>query len=170
MADKSLVKDVMVAITDFPHIPYWFSLRQAITIMKLSKLEKGQSPVRVILVFDEKYQLLGHLRAEDILRGLEPRYLSQGAKGFEWASAGNEELAALWSDPKASKEAADSPVKDAMAPVKATVKVTDPITRAACLLIETGAPVLAAMDGNKIAGIVRLDDVFDVITSTVTGL
>jgi len=79
----------------------------------------------------------------------------------------SEELCALWSDPKASKEAASAQVKEFMVPVKATVKTDDTLTRAACLLLQEDVPVLAVMEGNKVAGIVAIEDVFDAITEAV---
>jgi Mg/Co/Ni transporter MgtE len=167
MPHETAVKDVMVPITELPHMPYWFSLRQAITMMRLAKLEEEKELVRIILVFDEKSQLLGYLRQEDVLRGLEPRFLSAGAKGFDGAQAPAPELAALWSDPKASREASNAAVKDFMVPVRSTVRLDDSVTRAACLMIDAGAPLLAVTDGHRVAGIVRIEDVFEVITRAV---
>lgn len=36
MSDSKVVKDIMVGIFDHPHIPYWFSISQAIRIVKAS--------------------------------------------------------------------------------------------------------------------------------------
>src|SRR3972149_9513557 len=81
MSKGKLVKDVMVDVFDFPHIPYWFSIRQAIGIIKKSLLssEKVHYP-RAVLVFDEKYNLLGTVSLKDILRGLEPNFMKSSKK------------------------------------------------------------------------------------------
>jgi hypothetical protein len=89
-------KDVMVDVFDFPHVPYWFSLRQAIGIAKKSLLtsEKCHHPM-AILVFDEKYNLMGTLTLKDILKGLEPNFLKPitKAQGLESDEAA---LSMLW--------------------------------------------------------------------------
>ena len=68
------VADIMIPLDNYPHIPYWFTLRQAIVEMQNFQLEvEGKKSLpRVLLVFDEAYQLLGTARRRDIMRGLEP--------------------------------------------------------------------------------------------------
>ena len=169
MPAKTKVKEIMVPLTNYPHMPYWFSLKQAVTMLRLAGAEDEhhKRAPRVVLVFDEKYQLMGMLRKRDILRGLEPRYLGAGPKSADWPKMGTQELCALWSDLKASKEAAGAQVKEFMVPVKGTVGVDDPLTKAACMLLQDDVPVLAVMNGNKVAGIVTIEDVFEAITDAV---
>lgn len=169
MPYKTKVTEIMVPLTNYPHMPYWFSLKQAITMLRLVHQEDVHAgrPRRVVLVFDEKYQLMGLLRRRDILRGLEPKFLGGGPKGAEWPKMSTEELCALWSNLEASKEAAGAQVKEFMVPVRGTVKVDDNITRAACLLIRDDVPVLAVMEGNKVAGVVTIEDVYEAITEAV---
>lgn len=71
--------DVMIDLEKYPHVPYWFTLRQAMAEFEGTAIEiNGQvSLPRVLLVFDEKYNLMGMLRRRDILRGMEPRMLAQ---------------------------------------------------------------------------------------------
>jgi CBS-domain-containing membrane protein len=169
MPHKTKIRELMVPLTNYPHMPYWFSLRQAISMLRLAGEEdrrEGRAP-RVVLVFDEKYQLMGLLRKRDILRGLEPRYLGAGPKAAEWPKMATNELCALWTDAKASKEAAQAEVKEFMVPVKQTVGIDEPITQAACRLIQDDVPVVAVMDGNKVAGVVAIEDVFEAITDVV---
>ncbi len=68
------VKDIMIPLTDYPHIPYWFSVREAIAMLKAMAAdpEKKVAPY-LVLVFDEKYQLLGYLGIREMLQGIEPR-------------------------------------------------------------------------------------------------
>ncbi|MBI5480001.1 MAG: CBS domain-containing protein [Deltaproteobacteria bacterium] len=167
MPHKTAVRESLVPLIDYPHMPYWFSLQQAITLLRIAEMDDEPPTPRLVLVFDEKYQLLGLLRPEDILRGLEPRFLTKAPSGG-WPTADSSELAALWNDPAASKEAAGLPVKDFMVPVKATVRVDDSLTHAASLMLAAGVPVLAAMEGNRVAGIVRLDDAYNAITAALT--
>ena len=72
----------MIPLEHYPHIPYWFTLRQAMAEMESSQLEfEGRKSLpRGLLVFDERYQLLGMVRRRDILWGLEPDFLAPLAK------------------------------------------------------------------------------------------
>jgi len=54
------IQDIMVGIFDYPHIPYWFSISQAIKIIRVSFMDSKKSPdPMAVLVFDEKYNLMG---------------------------------------------------------------------------------------------------------------
>jgi hypothetical protein len=46
--------------------------------------------------------------------------------------------------------------------------VDDTLTHAASLMLADGVPVLAAMEGHQVAGIVRLDDAYNAITAALT--
>ena len=76
MPDEKKVKDLMIPLEDYPHVPYWFTLRQAMAILREAALTfEGHFEPLAVLVFDEKYQLMGILSLRDIIRGLEPRFL-----------------------------------------------------------------------------------------------
>ena len=82
MSNGKVVKDVMIGIFEYPHVPYWFSIGQAIRIVKVSFISsKKYTDPMAILVFDEKYNLMGTLTLKDILRGLEPSFLKPIGKG-----------------------------------------------------------------------------------------
>ena len=71
MTTSKTVKDVMVSISKYPHVPHWFSISKAAKIVKLSLFETKEYPSpMVILVFDEKYNLLGTLALKEILKAL----------------------------------------------------------------------------------------------------
>ena len=71
--------DIMIPLDKYPHIPYWFTMRQALAEMEHTEFDIGgrKSLPRVVLVFDEEYNLLGIVRRRDILRGIEPDYLAK---------------------------------------------------------------------------------------------
>jgi hypothetical protein len=76
MPDEKKVKDLMIPLEDYPHIPYWFTLRQAMAILREAAITfEGQFEPLAVLVFDEKCQLMGLLSLRDIIKGLEPRFL-----------------------------------------------------------------------------------------------
>ena len=126
--------DIMIPLEQYPHIPHWFTIRQAIVELEKSELEVGgrRSLPRALLVFDEKYQLLGIVRRRDILRGLEPKFLRtmplhHRKKLFDVEA--NEDLLALSSGKfgDALEQQADQPISDVMQPVAATVDFDDPL-------------------------------------------
>ena len=78
MANDQKVKDLMIPLEDYPHIPYWFTLRQAMAIVREAAVKfEGAFEPRAVLVFDEKYQLMGILTLRDIIKGLDPRFLQE---------------------------------------------------------------------------------------------
>lgn len=170
MSDGKLVKDVMLGIFEYPHIPYWFSIEQAIKVVKASfiKTEKHMDPLAV-LIFDEKYNLLGSVTLKDILRGLEPSFLKQPAK----AQVPEEEksgLAIVWDSlfAKESRNLAQKPVSEIMIPAKYFVEPEDPVTKAAYFMIHFDLPMLPVLeDRKKFVGIVRMIEVFDVISEEI---
>ena len=73
--------DFMVPLDEYPHLPYWFTLRQAMVEMERTviDIEGRKSSPRAVLVFDEAYRLLGLVRRRNILFGLESRVLDLSA-------------------------------------------------------------------------------------------
>lgn len=170
MAAIKVVKDVMVDVFDFPHVPYWFSLRQAIGIAKKSLLttEKCHHPM-AILVFDEKYNLMGTLTLKDILKGLEPNFLKPitKAQGMESDEAA---LSMLWDGLffKESMDKATRPVGEAMVPAKFFVQPDDPLTKAAYLMIHNDLVLLPVLeDKKKFVGLVRIKEIFEELSDAV---
>jgi Mg/Co/Ni transporter MgtE len=165
------VKDLMIPLVDYPHIPYWFSVRQAIAMIKAAAAEpSAKIEPRIVLVFDEKYQLLGSVGFKEMLMGIEPRFLRQpGGAHFQGAKPSDLDpvLGMLWKDMfgRGSQEEANKPVKDVMAPVKVTVKADDPVVKAAYALVQAGLEIIPVMEGDTVVGIARLDDVFKEITT-----
>ncbi|MDI6722783.1 MAG: CBS domain-containing protein, partial [Candidatus Aenigmarchaeota archaeon] len=149
---------------------YWFSIRQAIGIIKKSLLsdEKCHHPMAV-LVFDEKYNLLGTLTPKDILRGLEPRFLKTTTKAQVHAED-ESGLSLLWDTlfNKESKEMAEKPVSEVMTPAKVFVEPDDPITKAAYLMIHNDLVLIPVLENKKkFVGLVRIIETFDEISNAV---
>lgn len=170
MAEMKTVKDVMVDVFDFPHIPYWFTIRQAIGIIRKSLLESGKCirPI-VILVFDEKYNLVGTLTHINILKGIEPNFLKQTTKA-QVPTEDESGLSMLWDTlfDTESKEAAERPVSEVMAPAKVFVKPEDPITKAAYLMIHNDLVLLPVLEEKKkLVGLVRMIEIFDELSDAI---
>ena len=168
-SDKK-VKDLMIGVFDYPHIPYWFSIDQAMKIIKASFIkEKKYTEPLAILVFDEKYNLLGTLTLKDILRGLEPRFMRPTDKAQAYIQEG-QELSIIWDTLFASesKELAQKPVNEIMIPTKYFVEPDDSIAKAAYLMIHDDLPLLPVLEAKKkFVGLVRMIEIFDELTNII---
>jgi len=170
MSDRKAAKDVMIGIFEYPHVPYWFTVSQAIRIVKVSFISSKKYPdPMAILVFDEKYNLMGTLTLKDILRGLEPRFLKPSEKA-QVAEEDESALSLIWDTlfDKGSKEFAERPVSEIMTPAKYFVEPTDPLTKAAYLMLHHDLILLPVLENKKkFVGLVRMIEVFDEISNGI---
>ena len=167
MPDQKNAKELMIPLEDYPHIPYWFSLRQAMAIIREAAIKfEGAFEPRAVLVFDEKYQLMGILTLRDIITGLEPKFLQETS-----LIKMDPSLTVLMGDfcgPK-MKEQSQRPVSEVMSPIKVTVNAEDPITKPLYLMIKENVGLIPVMQGGKVAGMLRLSDLFGEISKLVLG-
>ncbi len=161
--------DIMIPLDQYPHIPYWFTLRQAIAEIELSTIEYDgrKSLPRALLVFDEKYELVGVLRRRDILGGLEPRFAQRRSSTPE----GQRHWFDIDVDPNlldlsngASTEMmqkqAELQVEEFMQPIGDTVDVNDPLAKVVYKMLNTDVALLPVLRDQKVVGVVRSVDVF----------
>jgi CBS domain-containing protein len=167
MSNTKRVKELMIPLEDYPHIPYWFTLRQAMAIVREAAVKfEGTFEPRAVLVFDEKYQLMGILTLRDIIRGLEPRFMQESG-----LIKGDPNLALLMGDlfGPGMREASQKPVSEVMSPIKITVQGGDPIAKAIFLMIKEGVGMMPVIQDSKVAGMIRLSDLFKEISELVLG-
>ncbi|MFH1702860.1 MAG: CBS domain-containing protein [Nitrospirota bacterium] len=170
MSNGKVAKDVMIGIFEYPHVPYWFSISQAIRIVKVSFLSTKKYPEPMaILVFDEKYNLMGTLSLKDILRGLEPRFLKPSTKA-QVPEEDESGLSLIWDSlfTKESKELTEKAVSEIMSPAKLFVEPDDPITKAAYLMLHHDLVLLPVLENKKkFVGLVRMIEIFDEISNAI---
>ena len=166
--------EIMIPLEQYPHIPYWFTLRQAVAEMEKSELEvRGRRSLpRALLVFDEKYQLLGIVRRRDILAGLEPKFLrtmpmAQRKEMFDVEV--DPDLLQLTSGKmtKAMQDQAEQPVSDVMQQVGATVDVDDRLPKIVYKMLRIDLNLLPVMKDSRVVGVVRSVDVFHEVANIV---
>ena len=158
MPDKKKVREVMIPLKDYPHIPYWFNLRQAVAIVRESAVKfAGQFEPRVVLVFNEKYQIVGLLTLRDLLKGLEPGFLKES----DLVKA-DPSLAFVMGDLFGSgmKKQAERPVSEVMGPIKASVGPDESLTKALFLMIHENVGMMPVIGDKRVLGMVRLTDLF----------
>ena len=143
MAYGRTVKEAMVSISQYPHVPYWFDLGQAIKLVKVTFLDTNKYYVPMtILVLDEMYDLRGTLTLKDILGKIQ--------------------------EERGSREILQSPVGKIMTPAKIFVQPGDLVTKAASLMVENNLELLpVSSEKNKFVGLVRMMEIFDELIDVV---
>ena len=167
MSDTKKVKDLMIPLEDYPHIPYWFTLRQAMAIVREAAIKfEGSFEPRAVLVFDEKYQLMGMLTLRDIIKGLEPRFMHETA-----LVKADPNLTVLMGDlfGPGMREASQKPVSEIMSPIKVTIQGGDSIAKAVFVMIQENVGMMPVIQDSKVAGMIRLSDLFTEISKLVLG-
>lgn len=160
--ETTRVEDIMIPLDQYPHLPYWFTLRQAMVEIQGSKFKIGEleSIPRAVLVFDQAYRLLGYARRRDIMRGLEPRYLAPGE-----AEAGqglfkvhvDPNLAELSFDKMAEaiRARADKMISEVMQPIKVTIDVDDHLMKAISEILEYDLCLIPVLRDERVVGVVN---------------
>jgi len=172
--ENKRVADIMIPLDSYPHIPYWFTLRQAIVEMQNFQLEvEGKlSLPRYLLVFDEAYQLLGTARRRDIMRGLEPPFLVSKTRKYRMRVFDIEvdpNLAELSYDKlvQSIRKQAERPVSDVMQPITATIQHDDHVMRAVSLFVEHNISLIPVLKDDKVAGVIRTVGFFNELARLV---
>ncbi len=174
MSKDKVVREVMYDVFGYPHIPYWFTVKNAMDIIKASFLDSDKCirPMAV-LVFDQQYNLMGLVTLRNIFRGLEPQ-LMKPAKSFKDAEIAQIDINSLLNYETSMfreemKRLADKPVSEIMTPVKVYVSPDDPIIKAAFLMLHENLTILPVLeDQKKLVGVVKLTDVFKEIHAIVS--
>jgi len=156
--DTKKVKDLVIPLSDYPHMPYWGTLREAVAQLNVA-FATGH---HTVLVFDEAYKLVGTLLEKDILRGLEPKF----------AQHYNEGVHIMWDEllSRGVEKQLDRPIKDFMSEAKATVDGEDEVLKASHIMVHENLYLLPVMEGDKLIGVIRMGDVLHAITSAVLEL
>lgn len=173
MRNHKRVKDIMIDISEFPHIRNGVTIGETIQIIKslLPKAEKSLHPIG-ILVFDEHYNFLGTLSLKDILKGLEPQFMRPPTKAQVYEQE-EQEMSLIWDVlfDKESGNLAEEAIDALIMPAKSYVEPGDPITKAAYLMIHHDLMFLPVLEGGKkCVGIVRMTDVFDELSTAVLNI
>ena len=158
MKDEIKVKDLLIPLTEYPHLPYWATFKEAL-IQLSSASEPGMNTV---LVFDEAYRLVGILTQADILRGIEPKF----ARHYE------EGVPVFWSEllAQGAKKNMTLPIKELMSEAKTMIEASDNILKASHLMLLENQEILAVKENDRVIGVIRLDNVLHEIIDLIIDL
>jgi signal-transduction protein with cAMP-binding, CBS, and nucleotidyltransferase domain len=109
---------------------------------------------------------MGMLTLRDIIKGLEPRFMHETA-----LVKADPNLSVLMGDlfGPGMREASQKPVSEVMSPIKVTVQGSDPIAKAVFLMIQENVGMMPVVQDSKVAGMIRLSDLFKEISDMVLG-
>lgn len=168
------VGEIMIPLKDYPHLPVWSTMLEAIRMMHTSELDhRGRRSLpRVILLFDLDGSISGTVRRRDLMRGLEPKFLlsrplEYRMKLFDVQVDPN--LSELPFDKvvKGIRERVDRPVTDVMRPIDRTIDFDDHILKAVYEMVNNGLSILPVLQDRKVVGVIRTVDVFHELAELV---
>ena len=100
----------------------------------------------------------GILTLKDILKGIEPKVsLLEKEEAITWRDIFTEEC----------RKEAEKPVSEIMISVKTAVSTNDSIIKALHEMFKYNVDVLGVLEDNKVVGIVRMQDLFLVISKYI---
>jgi CBS domain-containing protein len=163
------VRDILVPIADVPCISRDANVRDAYALLHRQHVSGGWR-FRHMLVFGDNNAVVGVLSLQDLLRALMPDYIKASLAQRHPAGARDDaSLSMLWQE--SFKEhcliGSQRPVSSCMTEVRFTVAAREPVTRAAYLMIAHHVHMLPVLEDDRVIGIVRIVDVFNLAAAEV---
>lgn len=167
-------EDVMIPMDSYPHVPHWFSLKQAIVEMEKTQFEVDgrKSLPRVVLVFDEEYRLMGTVRRRDILRGLGPDPMQEPREragetdpGIKRDLRPGDATGHITVDEL--KKRAERPVSEVMTPIRVTLDAATPLMEVAYFMAVNDVSIVPITKNGTVVGMARSTDVLHRVGKTL---
>ena len=167
--------EMMIPLSSFPYIPYWFTFRQALA--ELESAEGRRGPGRnvpwVMLVFSAQNQLLGIVERRDMLQGLrrsagktdQLAAATEVAEDFNLYHLGFTAERAV----QELRSLMEKQIIEFMTPIHATVELSTPALLVMYLMIDRNLTFIPVVEGGQIAGIIYAEDaVSEIITRAIS--
>ncbi len=150
------IGQIMRPLDTLARIPAAAPLAAALPLLRAPSGAPG-----VLALEAESGRPAGIVTPRELLAALEPEYLKPSAESQGYGEI-DTELALVWDSlfTSAVQTRLAAPLSTAMRPLGAPLAATDPLAKAACLMIHRNLPLLWVEEEGLPAGIVLLDDVF----------
>jgi len=162
------VGEIMIPLNAFPHIPFWFNLRQALAALQNAEKERaaqGRVPL-VILVFSAQNLLVGTVGRNEIMRGLRPGFSSAQSSEISGACldvTSNKDLySVFFSQERALKQLrnqVERQIVEFMAPIEFTVDYSDYVPHVIYCMIDHNLTFVPVVQDKQIVGMAYAEDV-----------
>ncbi len=171
-------RDVMLPPERYPHCRLSCTIREAIVALSASavKLQDGYIMLpRYVLVLDNKDRLVGVVSRRELLKGLIPHLRDDRnteARIKELVPFGGSmpaELSIRWTSlfSRPAIEASMAPIQTVMVPIKGTVQIDDTLSTVISTMLFHGVDLVAVLDGEKVAGVVLMTNIFDIVAQFI---
>jgi len=171
--EKMKARDLMVPRDSFPRISENATFYEALKALESAqqKYLSGEAPQRILLVEDDKGNVIGKLSPIDLLRGLETNYaranteksFSELGLSYIWKSMQSDY--ALWENPfkDLCRKAVGVHVKDFIkGPSEGqSVKADDTLSKCFHLFVMNRHDALFVYEGEEIIGLLRFTDLYN---------
>lgn len=164
------VKDLMVPLERYPHLPAAASLRDAIKVLEKelfdSQADGARARARAVLVQDTDGRVLGKLSLWDVLRGIEPRY---GQKIEPLVTIDDYFLWTHASPAGVAEKACSITVRELLQQHRQDEYISEdaPLDLATHQLVHGKLMSLLVKRGDRIVGVLRLSDAFQAVSEMI---
>jgi hypothetical protein len=176
--DKTLVRDIMVPLEDYPVVGEDATLADALVALDEAqrRLPPGRQPYRAVLVTDKKGGIVGKLGQLVFLNALEPKYavlddlgkLARAGVSPELVSSMMEHFRFLQDSlPDLCERAGRMKVKEVMRPTKDSIAEDAPLSEAIHGMVLGQTLSILVTRNSEPVGLIRLSDLFDVIAERI---
>jgi cytidylate kinase/CBS domain-containing protein len=172
-------RDVMLAPDSYPHCGLSCTIREAIVALSASavRLEDGYMmlPRYVLVLDDDGDELRGIISRRELLKGLIPHFqedkktADQIRKLVPFGGQTPSDLLIRWTSlfTPAALEASTRSIGSIMVPIRGTVQVGDSLSTVISTMLHHGVDLVPVLDGQKVAGVVLMTNIFDIVAQYV---
>ena len=168
--DEMTAESIMIPLDSYPHVPYWFTLRQAIVEMEKTQLdvEGRKSLPRVVLVFDEEYRLIGMVRRRDILKGMAPDAMQEPIERRGEHDPGimrdrRQSETSRETNLEEIRKRAERPVQEVMTPIRISIPHDARLMEIIQVLVVNDTSLVPVLKDNLVSGVIRSTDVLHAV-------
>lgn len=173
-----LVRDVMLALDDLPTVHEDATVVEAIRALEEADQQRpsGRPSYRVVLVVNRRGQVLGKMGHRAFLKALEPGYESPAElQSLDRAGVDPEVVGSIRNHmrflqeefPECCRRARSVCVGDAVFDATETIEDSAPLMQAVTLMLKLQTLSLLVRRGEKVVGLLRQADVFQVLVEQV---
>ncbi len=170
--------DVMLTLDQYPNCEGNCNIREAMVALSASavKLEDGHFMLpRYLLIRNSENELVGVVGRRELLKGLVP-HLREDRESAEhiralvpFGGSTPSEIFIRWTSlfSKAALDASKESVKTVMVPIRGAVQVDDSLSTVITTMLFHGIDLVAVLDGTKVAGVVLMTNIYDIVAQFV---
>ena len=165
--EGKVVENIMVPLSQYPHVKHDQTLTEAITVMEKTQITIGnrKSLPRKVLVFDDLNILVGMIGRRDIIRGLEPDFMSvkpdkYPRKLFKVEKDPNLMAFSFDKTVKGLQQRAQKKIFEVMRPIEVFIPHDAPLSTAISLMVDHDVSFIPVIKNEVVVGVVRSAELF----------